>query len=382
LTIGLISSYQLHVGGVETHLLSLLRFSDKTRYRFVLIGPISPELTAQAEALGAQVVQWKTNRVTHLTSLFRLWHILRAYDIDVAHFHCPRAALMARPLTRWLSIPTTVTVQLPPYYFTGNGLINTRTGLWFYKKCERVLNYWFTDKLIYASFQVMEEARQMGLIRNDNTVFIGNGVNLERYSQSGSRQALRREFGVADDERLFCCVGRLDQQKGLDVLLEAYSWLNPKIHKTKLWLVGDGDLRTQLIELARREDLLDYVKFLGFRKDIPQILSAADVFVLPSRFEAMPLSIIEAMAMGLPCIVSDTGENALMVEDGVNGFIVPIEDVRALAEAMEQLAVDPLLGKMMGRASQEKSARYNEDITVKRIQQIYELIAPAGKATE
>jgi glycosyltransferase involved in cell wall biosynthesis len=226
----------------------------------------------------------------------------------------------------------------------------------------------------------MEEARQMGLIRNDNTIFIGNGVNLERYSQSGSRQALRREFGVADDERLFCCVGRLDKQKGLDVLIEAYSWLNPKAHKAKLWFVGDGDLRTWLHELVRREGLLDYVKFLGFRKDIPQILSAADVFVLPSRFEAMPLSIIEAMAMGLPCIVSDTGENAFMVEDGVNGFIVQIEDVKALAEAMEQLATDPMLGKMMGRVSQEKSARYSEDITVKRIQQVYELIAPTGKA--
>jgi glycosyltransferase involved in cell wall biosynthesis len=386
LTIGLVSSYGLHVGGVETHLLSLIKYSDKARFRFVLVGPISPELTAQAEALGAQVVQWKTKRVTHVTSLFRLWHILRAYDIDVVHFHCPRAAFMARPLTRLLKIPTTVTVQLPPYYFKGNGYVNRSWGSWLYKKLERVLNYWFTDKLIYASFQVMEEARAMGLVRDENTVFIGNGVNLGNYggnhTNDGPRHELRQEYGVKDHERLFCCVGRLDQQKGLDVLIEAFSWINPKAKNAKLWFVGDGPLRSYLQELVRREGLLDCVSFLGFRKDIPQILRAADVFVLPSRFEAMPLSIIEAMAAGLPCVVSDTGENSLMVEDGVNGFIIPIEDVKALAEAMETLNEDALRCKMMGKASREKSGHYSDEITVRRIQQIYELIAPAAKAKD
>ena len=187
LTVALISSYQLHVGGVETHLLSVLRYSDTARYRFVLIGPISPELAAQAEGFGAKVVQWKTKRVTHLISLVRLWHILRAYDIDLIHFHCPRAAFMARVLTKLLKLPTAVTVHLPPYYFTGQGMINSPFGLWLYKRCERLLNNYFTDKLIYASFQVMEEARAMGLVRDENTVFIGNGVSLRGlYNQDKS----------------------------------------------------------------------------------------------------------------------------------------------------------------------------------------------------
>jgi glycosyltransferase involved in cell wall biosynthesis len=379
LTIGLLSSYPLHVGGVETHLLSLMRYSDKSRYRFVLIGPISPELTAQVEACGAQVAQWRPKRVTHLTSLFRLWHILRAYDIDVIHFHCPRAALMARPLARLLRIPLAVTVQLPPYYFTGNGLINTPLGLWFYKQCERFVNFHCTDKLIYASLQVMKEARAMGLTRDDNTVFIGNGVNLDDYEQAAPRHRIRAELNIPDDEPVLCCVGRLDQQKGLDVLLEAFSWLPPSLRHVKLWLVGDGPLHAYLHEQARRMDLLNRVKFWGFRKDIPQLLRAADIFVLPSRFEAMPLSILEAMAVGLPCIVSDVGENALMVEHGINGLVFPIEDVKALADAMEQLLNDPLRCKTMSRASLEKSVKYSDNITVKRLNQVYEQIAPPDK---
>ena len=378
MTIGLISSYPLHVGGVETHLLSLLRYSDKTRFRFVLIGPISPELATQAEALGAQVAQWHTKRVTHLTSLFRLRQIFRAYKIDMVHFHCPRAAFMARPLARWMKLPVAVTVQLPPYYFTGKGLINTPWGLWLYKKLERLLNHRFTDKLIYASFQVMEEARAMGLISNTNTLFIGNGVDLGRHAKDDSRLRLRKELGVAPEEQVICCVGRLDQQKGLDVLLEALTWILPT-KATRLWLVGDGALRDHLKEQARRFELFNRVTFLGFRSDVPQLLRAADIFVLPSRFEAMPLSIIEAMAAGLPCIVSNTGENALMIEEGVNGFVVPIEDVKALADAMELLLDNPLRCRMMGRASLEKASNYSDDITVRRIQQIYENIAPVKK---
>jgi glycosyltransferase involved in cell wall biosynthesis len=272
-----------------------------------------------------------------------------------------------------LRLPIAVTVHLPPYYFTGKGLINTPWGLWFYKKAERVLNHWFTDRLIYASFQVMEEARDMGLIHDANTVFIGNGVNLGKYTHDGSRLRLRQEMGIKPEDQLICWVGRLDQQKGLDILLEAFSWLRPS-PSVQLWLAGDGPLFAHLREQTRRLGALNRVQFLGFRTDIPQLLQAADIFVLPSRYEAMPLSIIEAMAAGLPCIVSDTGENALMIENEVNGLIVPIEDVKSLADAMERLLEDPQLCRMMGRASLEKSSGYSNDITVRRIQQIYEII--------
>ena len=218
----------------------------------------------------------------------------------------------------------------------------------------------------------------MGLVSDTNTLFIGNGVDLGRHAKDDSRARLRKELGVASEEQVICCVGRLDQQKGLDVLLEALSWILPT-KATRLWLVGDGVLRDHLTEQARLFELFNRVTFLGFRNDVPQLLRAADIFVLPSRFEAMPLSIIEAMAAGLPCIVSNTGENALMIEEGVNGFVVPIEDVKALADAMELLLDDPQRCLTMGRASLEKASNYSDDITVRRIQQIYESIAPVKK---
>jgi glycosyltransferase involved in cell wall biosynthesis len=227
----------------------------------------------------------------------------------------------------------------------------------------------------------MEEAREMGLIKEADTAFVGNGVNLRKYTNDGSRLRTRQEMGIQPEDTLICWVGRLDQQKGLDVLLEAFSWLKHN-RSVQLYLAGDGPLLAHLREQARRFGMINRVHFLGFRKDIPQLLQAADIFVLPSRYEAMPLSIIEAMAVGLPCIVSDTGENAVMVENNVNGLIVPVEDVKALADAMEFLVNEPERCRAMGYASLEKASGYSNEITVRRIQQIYEIVSrTASKST-
>jgi glycosyltransferase involved in cell wall biosynthesis len=266
-------------------------------------------------------------------------------------------------------------VQLPPYYFTGSSYLSSRAGVWFYLKCERLLNSLCTDQLIYASSRVMEEASALGLIRAERTTFIGNGVDLTRYCNNGDRRAPRAECGVGPEEKLLCCVSRLDQQKGIEVLLEAFSRLELKTLKARLWLVGDGPLHAPLKELAQRYGIQDYVQFLGFRRDVDRLLPAADIFVLASHYEAMPLSILEAMASGLPCVVSDKGENALLVKDMVNGLLVPIDDAQALARALERLLAAPELCRRMGEASRRAAEQYSDAETARRVRQIYHRLA-------
>lgn len=357
-------------------MLSLLSHSAPAHYNFLLIGPVSPTLSAQAEALGATVIQWKPKHVADIASLFALWRLLRLHKVDLVHFHCPRAAFMARALTHLLGLPTVVTVHLPPYYFTSAGYMSSRFGRWFYLKCERLLNSRFTDQLIYASSRVMAEAQALGLTRADRTISIPNGIDLARYRDRSKRQSLRAEFGVGADETLLCCVGRLEQQKGVEVLLKAFSQLDLKTLKGRLWLVGDGSLRPALEEMARHAGIEDSVQFLGFRSDVNHLLAAADIFVLASFYEAMPLAILEALASGLPCIVSDTGENALLVKDMVNGLLVPPGDIGALAQALERLLSAPELCRRLGEASGREAEHYNAAETAKRIQQIYTRLAP------
>jgi L-malate glycosyltransferase len=281
---------------------------------------------------------------------------------------------MARPLTRLLGIPAVVTVHLPPYYFSG-GAVSAGFGRRLYSRLERALNFRCTDRLIYASRAVMREADALGLIPRDRAVFIGNGIDLARYADGGCRRSARAEFGVGDDERVLCSVGRLEEQKGVDVLLEAFGRLDAAALRVRLWVIGDGALRGPLTQQARRLGLTDRVQFLGFRRDAGRLLAAADVFALASRYEAMPLAVIEAMASGLPCVVTDAGEQGAMVEDGVNGLVVRVGDAGALSRALERLLADAGLCREMGRASRRKAARYDERETAARVEEVYALLA-------
>jgi len=373
-TIALISSYPLHVGGVETHLLSLLRHGDRSRYRWLMIGPLSPAFAAQAEAAGAQIIEWRPRHFADLISFFALARLLRQRRVGVAHFHCPRSAFLGRVLARPLRIPAVVTVHLPAYYFAGSRYTGPRFGRWLYLRLERVLNRRLTARLIYVSSLVLEEAIALRLVSRRRAEVISNGVDLSRYDGVSNREALRAGAGLAAGDKVICFIGRLDHQKGIDILLDAVSGIDLAAHRARLWLIGDGPLRGQLQQQARQSGRAQFISFLGFRDDVPCLLKASDVFVLPSRYEAMPLAILEAMAAGLPCVVTDTGENSRLVTDGVSGLVVSSENTRALAEALRQLLEDPARCLTMGRAARERAEDFSDTRMVQKIQGVYETI--------
>ncbi len=373
-TIALISSYRLHVGGVETHLLSLLRHSDPARYRWLMIGPLSPVFAAQAQTAGAQIIQWRPRHFADLISFFTLARLLLHEYVEIVHFHCPRSAFLGRVFARLLRIQAIVTVHLPAYYFIGSRYTSSRFGRWLYLKMESILNRHFTAWLIYVSSLVMEEAIAFGLVNPLRATVINNGVDLLRYETVSNRAALRAEAGSGASDKVISCLGRLDHQKGVDILLTALSKIDLPGYHARLWLIGDGPLRETLWQQVRQNGLEKFVSFYGFRDDVPCLLRAADLFVLPSRYEAMPLAILEAMAAGLPCIVTDTGENSRLIEHNINGLIVPVENNEELKQALEKLLGDPDKCRQMGEASRRKVESFSETETVRRIQAVYETV--------
>ena len=157
---------------------------------------------------------------------------------------------------------------------------------------------------------------------------------------------------VASDRRQpeILALARLQPQKGLDLLLRAFALLVPSTCKGwRLTLVGEGPEGTALKTLCAELGLDDVVSFEGFRSDTQLFLRRASIFALPSRFEGMPNALLEAMAFGLPSVVSDASPGPLeMVRDGVEGFVVPSENVEALARALERLILDPGLRERCG----------------------------------
>lgn len=153
----------------------------------------------------------------------------------------------------------------------------------------------------------------------------------------------------------FVSVGRLVHQKGLDVLLEALGHCSGPAQDWQLVLVGDGPERPALERQAAEAGLADRVQFAGFRSDPGRFLAAASVFVLSSRFEGMPNALLEAMAAGLAVIVTDASPGPLeVVEHRRTGLVVPAQDPRALAAAMQELAADPGLRQRLGQAARDR----------------------------
>ena len=157
-------------------------------------------------------------------------------------------------------------------------------------------------------------------------------------------------------ERVVLAVARLVPQKGLDVLLQAFAALPMTCRGGwRLILVGDGPERQALEQQAQQLEIAASVSFAGFRSDPLTFMQKAAIFALPSRFEGMPNALLEAMAAGLPSVVSDASPGPLeMVHDGVHGCVVPREDWRAFSEALEKLMLDEGLRKRLGAAARQK----------------------------
>jgi glycosyltransferase involved in cell wall biosynthesis len=177
---------------------------------------------------------------------------------------------------------------------------------------------------------------------------IHNGVDVDTFRPAESPRSRRTP------EVNFLCVGRLIERKGQHHLLHAFACLRARCTQPlRLTLVGTGDAEASLRRLATELGVANVVTFVGFvsRGDMPAVYHDADAFVLPSQNEGMSIALLEAMASGLPVIVTDTGGTAELVHEGVNGIIVPWADPAALADAMERLAGDDRARRHMGEQS-------------------------------
>ena len=149
---------------------------------------------------------------------------------------------------------------------------------------------------------------------------------------------------------MWLAIGRLTEQKAYPNLLRAFSTVVDSLPRSKLVVVGRGPLRAELESLVQAWELRDRVSFLGFRDDVPELLAAADALIMGSRYEGMPNAVVEALASELPVVATNVGAIPELIEEGVNGYLVPPSDPQALSRAMTKLAMAPRRERLeMGR---------------------------------
>jgi glycosyltransferase involved in cell wall biosynthesis len=185
---------------------------------------------------------------------------------------------------------------------------------------------------------------------------IHNGTSpLEFTPGQGDGKAIRTKLGIGADDFLLVCSARLSTEKGIDILLSAMSRIIQKYPSCKCIIIGDGPLREELSEQLKSLGLSRHVFMEGFQADVRPYLHAADAFVLTSHIEGLPLSVLEAMACGLPCIVTNVGGNAEAVVHNVNGLIVDPGSIEGVVQAIVYLLTHPQMRAQMAQASRSRA---------------------------
>jgi glycosyltransferase involved in cell wall biosynthesis len=212
---------------------------------------------------------------------------------------------------------------------------------------------------------------------------ITNGIPTQSYaSPQTPRKEWRAREGFGQDDILFVCVARFAPQKNHELLLKAFAEGPARDPRAHLVLVGEGVLREKLQEQTKSLGLANQVHFLGLRTDIPDVLGAMDVFVLSSDWEGNPLSVMEAMASGLPIVSTAAGGVPDMFEHGKEGYVVPIGDAAALAHCMNTLLREGEAARSLGAAAGRRAKeKYDVSTMVRAYEEAYEqLIQQAARA--
>jgi len=231
----------------------------------------------------------------------------------------------------------------------------------------------FTDKLIAVSDEIRRFHIEKTGVPAGKVTVIENGVDIRRFKRiQAAGEKIRAEYGISPASILFGIIGRLKPQKDHVTFLKAAAHVLRKTPSARFLVVGDGPLRNELENLASELGVTPAVIFTGLRSDIPAVLAALDVLILSSRWEGLPVTLLEGMAAEKAVVATSVnGINGVAVPD-VTALLVPPEDSAALAEACLKLAFDLDLRMRLGWAGFERvSARYSLDVMIDRTAGVY-----------
>lgn len=302
------------------------------------------------------------NSLRFLKGMMRLWKLLRRGRFDIIETFTPHSNLVGLPLARLAGAPARIASH--------HGVIENISP-WMERLHGKLVNSGIVSSLVAVSSRVYNYAVEQEGARTEKVKLIPNGVSIppERAFTKDDWLEVRQGIGVECDGALVIAVGRLTEQKGHKYLLGAAAKIIRRFPKTTFAVVGDGPQMPALEEQVRRLGIKDNLRLLGTRADVYRLLYVADIFVLPSLSEGMPMALLEAMGMGLPVVATNLAGIADVVEDGRHGLLVPPGEVESLELAIARLLSDAQLSKQLAQAGRKLVF---EQYTVERMCRTYE----------
>lgn len=353
----------LAYGGAETQLVRLALRLKARGWEVSVVSMTPPRAyVEELEKAGISVHSLEIHRkLPDPRPVLRLARLIRSFQPDIVHSYMVHANILARLVRPLARVPVLICSARSTY-----------EGGRF-----RELLYRLTDPLCDLTTQVsqagLERYVRVGAVPQDKIRYIPNGIDTDRFRPDPeARKRIRGELEI-ESAFVWVAVGRFDPPKDYSNMLRAFSRVNQDNQDNLLIIVGDGPLRPGIEELAQNLGLKDCVRLLGIRRDIPELMNAADGYVISSSWEGMPNVLLEASATGLPIVATDVGGNREVVRDEDTGFLVPSEDPEALAGAMLRLmGLSEEERRRMGEAGRRYiEATYSMDRVVEMWETLY-----------
>jgi glycosyltransferase involved in cell wall biosynthesis len=295
--------------------------------------------------------------LAHVRAFGDLVRLFRAERPDLVHAHMPISGFLARLAARVAGVPRVA--------YTCHGFLFNQDGSWLRRLAGLVMEWIggrFTDVFMTVSASEAADASRLWIFQGAETVGNGRDPAVFRVDPV-ARARIRAERGTPADRVVVVAVSRLVRVKGYPELAAAMR----EVPDAELWVVGerlDSDRGDDMRELLMDAGLGDRLHLLGYRDDVAAVLAAADIFALPSYFEGLPMSVIEAMLTGLPVVASDIDGPREQVVPEVTGLLVPARQVAPLANALARLAADPALRAAMGEAGRARAVELYDEARV------------------
>lgn len=327
----------LDVGGQERLLVEMARHRDRNRFDWTVIvlgtrGPLADAL----EADGVRIMTLDTPTGLRFGLWRRLARLLRSEQIDVVHTHDDRPLIYGIPAAWWANIPRRI-------HSHHHGRLAQFT---WRQRCLMRQAARFAQRFVCVSHDSSRYMIEQG-IPAVKVQTLWNGIDLTRFAFQGPC-----------DDGAIVTVARLSPEKDIANLLRAVPTVVTTNPLARFEIAGDGPCRAELEQLATVLNIANNVKFHGEVRDVPALLAKARLFVLPSQSEGISLTLLEAMARGLPIVTTNVGGNPEVVEAGTTGLLVPARDPAALGQAILTLVADPTRANQMGVAGRQRVEKY------------------------
>ena len=349
---------KLELGGAQTHLLEVVRYMHKAGHSVLIVAGTDGWLTDELSAIGIKYIVLPSlvreiNLVKDVKTVKLLSNIVGKEQPDIIHCHSSKAGIVGRVVGLFQHVPVVFTAH--GWAFTSGVSASKRI---FYAAIEYLM-LGITNKVICVSEYDRNLAAKWFWHRYAKIVTVHNGIEDKKC-----------KVHVCDDVAVslkLVSVARFSHQKNNMDLIKAVEQVNSvHVNRLRLNMVGDGPLLTECQAYVSAHHLGNVVHFLGGRTDVDDILVQNDVFCLISNYEGLPISIIEAMRGGMPVIASDVGGVNELVQDGVNGYLIPRGNVSELVDKLEYVLKHREIIASMGEASRKF---YEQEYTADRMNQ-------------